>query len=270
MTKVHMFVVSVLAITICLFGRKANATTTVANAEALPSGTAVTLDNHPVITYIAAQPGSGDGYTYTNYSILANDGTGSIDLFGHLPSGSTYVPTVGDAITVSGTFSPFNGIPEIGTMTAISQISSGNPVPGTTIRTIPQLLSVTTTQDPTTEEYLVELDNVTFVSPPAAFPVHANLSMTVTDGTNNLTVFFNPSTYSSSNTLGGTAVPTGPVDITGIIDAFGGTYNGNPVGGTAELIPITVTAVPEPVTFILGALSLAGLLGAKRLRCSHE
>ena len=241
---------------------------TIATVESDASGTLATLDQDPVITYIAAQPGTGDGYTYTNYAILANDGTGSIDLFGHLPSGSTYVPTVGDAISVSGTFSPFNGIPEIRyCMTAIAPISAGNSVPGPIGVTIPELKAVSTSENLAIEGYLVELDNVTLVGPPATYPVHATATLMATDGTNNLTVFFQPSTYSISNYLAGTAVPTGPVDITGIIDSFGGTYNGSPVGGTPELIPFTITAVPEPASIaLLGLATIASMTTRRRCR----
>ena len=239
---------------------------TIASVEGQATSTAATIGDvsNPVITYIAAQPGSGDGFTYTNYALLVSDGTGSVDVFGHLPAGSTYVPTVGDAVSLSGTFSPFNGIPEIATLTAISQISSGNMVPGPTVATIPQLQGVSVTENLGLEEYLVELDNVTFVSPPANYPTHANLSLTVTDGTNNLIVFFNPSTYSSSGVLGGAPIPTGPVNITGIIDAFGGNYYGSPVGGTPELIPLTITAVPEPASLTFIALGAGALLVRRR------
>ena len=105
-----MLVTAILvSATVC--GRPGNAAaSTIAQVETFAGGTAATLDQNPVITYIASQPGTGDGYTYTNYAILANDGTGSIDLFGSLPTGSPYVPAVGDAITVSGTYSPFNSI----------------------------------------------------------------------------------------------------------------------------------------------------------------
>jgi DNA/RNA endonuclease YhcR with UshA esterase domain len=236
---------------------------TIATVESDSSGTVVTLDQNPIITYIAAMPGTGDGYTYTRYAILANDGTGSIDLFGTLPTGS-YVPTVGDAISVTGTFSPFNGIPEIGSMTAISLVTSGNSVPGPIGVTIPELKAVSTTENLAIEGYLVELDNVTLVSPPASYPVHNTATLTATDGTNNLTVFYQPSTYSVSDPLAGTAVPTGAVDITGIIDAFNGTYNGSPVGGTPELIPFTITAVPEPTSIGLLALGGMSLLARRR------
>jgi uncharacterized protein (TIGR03382 family) len=232
---------------------------TIAQVETLASGTPATLDQKPVITYIASQPGTGDGYTYTNYAILANDGTGSIDIFGHLPTGSTYVPTVGDAITVSGTYSPFNSIPELASLTAISQVSSGNAVPGPKSVTIPQMLALASSQNYAIQEYLLDLHNVTFVAPPATYPIHANQSLTATDGTNSLTVFFNPSSYSVSDPLAGTAIPTGPVDIVGIASVF---------GTTAELLPFTVTPlVPEPASLTLGwiALGVVALLRRRRV-----
>jgi hypothetical protein len=246
----HVLISAALVLTAVCFDPGNARASTIAQVEALPSGTAATLDNNPVITYIASQPGSGDGYTYTNYAILANDGTGSIDLFGHLPAGSSYVPTVGDAITVSGTYSPFNGIPEIATMTAISQVSSGNAVPGPTSVTIPDLLALASSQNYAIQEYLLVLHNVTFVTPPATYPIHANLSLTATDGTNSVTVFYNPSSYSVSDPLAGTAIPTGPVDITGIASVF---------GSTPELLPFTVTPVPEPASLTFGLIALGGV-----------
>jgi hypothetical protein len=86
---------------------------TIAQIETQSSGTLVALDSNPVITVIGSAPGSADGYTYTNYAIIAADATGAIDLFGHLPAGDTYIPTVGDEITAAGTYSPFDSIPEI-------------------------------------------------------------------------------------------------------------------------------------------------------------
>ena len=97
------------------------------------------------------------------------------------------------------------------------------------------------------------------VAPPATYPTHANLSLTATDGTNNVTVFFNPSSYSVSDPLAGTAIPTGQVDITGIASVF---------NGTAELIPFTVTPVPEPASLTLGLIAIGGVALLRRVQAS--
>ena len=65
---------------------------TIAQAESQASGTAATLDNNPVITAILSQPGTVNGRTYTSWAVLANDGTGSLELFGAMPGG--YLPTL--------------------------------------------------------------------------------------------------------------------------------------------------------------------------------
>ena len=106
------------------------------------SGTLATYDNasgsYPVVTAILSQPGTGDGYTYTTYSFLAQDSSGSLDIFSSL-SGLGYTPTVGDAISISGTYSPYHQIPELATITSITLQSSGNAVSSPSVYTIPQL-----------------------------------------------------------------------------------------------------------------------------------
>ena len=282
-TSRFLFIATLVAAAVCIVVGNVQAST-IAVVESQASGSAATLDSNPVITFIAATSGiTGDGYTYTNWAILANDGTGSIDIFGHLPSGNTYVPTLGDAINVSGTFSPFSAIPELGSVSSISLVSSGNDVAGAltgggttpvpTIKTIPQLLATgdgAGVQDNTISEYYLELDNVTFYSSPATFPSHATATLHVTDGVNNVTVFFQPSTYSGEDPLANTAVPAGPVNITGILSVFGGTYAGTPVGGTVELIPFVITPVPEPATLTLSLLALSTFGGVSLWRRRHR
>src|SRR5262249_11866293 len=112
---------------------------TVAQVEQQAINSPATLDHDPVITAIVGQPGTGDGFIHTNYDIVVNDGTGSMQLLGTLPDGNTYVPTVGDAISVTGTLVPFKTEPEINAITAITKVSSGNPVPGPIKVTIPQI-----------------------------------------------------------------------------------------------------------------------------------
>ena len=84
--------------------------------------------------------------TDTNYAIIAADATGSIDLFGHLPAGDPYIPSVGDKIAAAGTYSPFDSIPEIATLTSLASVSSGNAVPAAILVTTTQLAGITKQQ----------------------------------------------------------------------------------------------------------------------------
>jgi hypothetical protein len=237
----------------------------IASIEAAASGALVSLgtqtDNPAVITYIPSVAGSTvDGYSYTNWSILTNDGTGSLDLFGHFPSGDTYVPTVGDAVTASGTNSPFDGIPEVGSLTAISKVSGGNAVPAPTPVTVAQLNALAGTANYNISEYLLALNNVT-LSGLTAFPTHANGTLTATDSLfNSITVFQWASSYSAAGALGGLPVPTGPVNLVGICDVF------TPTGGqpSTEFIPFSITAVPEPTSLSLIGIGAFGLLARRR------
>lgn len=219
----------------------------------------------PVITAIGSAAGTtGDGYTYTNWAILANDGTGSIDLFGHFPTGDTYSPAVGDEVTATGTYSPFDDIPEIGTLTAISPFGS-TASPGTQVVTLSQLQAANGFGASSFGilGYYIELDNITITQEnatntvPGNFPTHANGTYTLLDsnGLNPTTMFQYASSYSSAGALGGTAVPTGPVDLTGTVDIF---------DGAAEVIPFSITAVPEPASISLLVLGGAALMARRR------
>lgn len=114
---------------------------TIAAAETLATG-AVTLNDNPVITAILSQPGTYDGKTYAAgaYAFLIQDATGSAEIYSTsaapLPGG--YVPVVGNTISVSGTWSPFHQIPELGTITAISTTGTA-AVPAPQNDTIPQV-----------------------------------------------------------------------------------------------------------------------------------
>ena len=219
---------------------------TVAQVEAQPSGTTgLTIDNasgqYPLITAILSQPGTANGSNFSSWAFLANDGTGSIDIFGALPAG--YTPAVGDAISVTGRNSPFNGFPEMQAVTAINKISSGNVVPSPLSETIPQI-----NVNPlplTIGGYLVTLNNVTISNVQNGDTTFgsANRTATITDGSSNsMTLFYNPGTYSLSNTnLFGNPIPTVPVAITGYMQIFtsGSTK-------TPELIPMSIVFPPPP------------------------
>lgn len=229
---------------------------TISQIEAQPTGTSVILDSNPVITAIGSAPGTIDGYTYTNYAILAADTTGSVDLFGHLPAGTTYVPAMGDAISAAGTYSPFDAIPEIATLTSITKVSSGNATPAAISVTTAQLAAITPTSYNLLGHYLM-LQNVEFSGASGNFPTHANGTYTVTDlsGHNPLTLYQWASSYSTAGALGGTPVPTGVVDIYGMVDLF---------DGAPEFIPFSITPVaasaPEPASIGLLLAGIAVLL----------
>jgi hypothetical protein len=239
-----------------------------AQIEGLASGTITTYDNasgaYPVITGILSQPGTFGGHTYTSYSFLAQDSTGSLDIFGTTPALlGTYVPTVGDAISASGTYSPFHQIPELGTVTAVTLQSSGNPVPSPAAATVSQLNQGALPNS--IAGHLIELSDVMIGGSGGVgglFPTYsqattATETFTVTDGTGSMTLFDWVTSYSTAAALGGMAVPTGPVNVIGFDSVF--TSGGV---STAEFTPISITAVPEPATFGFiggGALALVAL-----------
>jgi hypothetical protein len=254
---------SILALAVATPAMAAN----IATIESQASGTPATLDSNPVVTALGSVAGTAlDGYTYTNNAILAQDSTGSLELFGHLPSGSTYTPAVGDTVTASGTYSPFNSIPEIGTLTALSKTGTAT-VPAPMVLTVKQVSGQTLTNS--VLGYYVAFNNVlieedtalTTPNPvPGNFPTHANGTYTLYDASDTsqsfpLTMFQYASSYSAAGALGGTVIPTGPVDLTGTLDLF---------SSGPEFIPFSVTAVPEPTS--LSLLGVGGLLLARRRR----
>ena len=226
--------------------------------EGLASGTAgVTLDSSPVVTAILSQPGMYGGHTYTGWSFLVQDGTGSLDVFASAASLTSvdpgYTPTVGDVINLTGTYSPFHQIPEMATLTAFSKVGTAI-APGPVIQTIPTLNQATLPLS--TAGHLIEVDNVTISGTPTTFPNYAggNVSYTITDGSANSMVLYDwVTSYSTAASMGGTAVPTGLVDIIGFDSVFTSGVN-----STAEFTPIGVISVPEPTT--MGLCGAAGLL----------
>jgi PEP-CTERM motif len=252
--------------------------------ESQASGSAATYDdngtgNYPVITTILSAPvGALDGYTYGNWAYLAADTTGSLDIFysSTANNGSETVPTVGDTITVAGTYSPFDGIPEVAkTGTAITVNgpgSQGNPpyAPGAPVVTTIPTINVGTTLPAGAgvnasglAGYYLQLNNVT-IGASGNFPTHANLTTTLTDqGGNSMTMFFWASSYSTDGALGGTAIPQGLVDVTGFVDDF---YTSSTGVTSAEFVPMSFTVVPEPTAMALSGLGSLLALAGYRLR----
>lgn len=212
---------------------------TISQIEASGPGTGMTLDSNAVITYIASQ-GSGytvNGRTYNSWAFLANDGTGSMEIYGTMPGG--YVPTVGDIINASGQYTLYNSIPEFENLTNITKVSSGNSVPGPTITTIPQLTALETAPNYGLSEYLLTLQDVNLSG---AFSANANTNanLVATDSNGKtLTVYQWATSYSGAGALANTTIPSGYVDITGIADVYSG-------GPTTEFIPFAVSPSVGP------------------------
>jgi hypothetical protein len=251
------------------------------------NNTAVTYDdngsgNYPIITAILSAPvGSLDGYTYSTWAYFAADTTGSMDIFYKSSAnvGSYTAPTVGDTILASGIYTAYDGIPEMETTTASPTITVNGPgsqgnAPYATVpalSTIPTINVGTNTGGSTLglntsglAGQLIQLNNVTIgtngapVTAGTLFPTHGNGTYSITDQHgNSMTLYFWASTYSTDGALGGTAIPTGTVDITGFVDDY---------ANSAEFVPMSFTVVPEPSTLSLGGLSSLLAFAGYRLR----
>src|ERR1700679_3849890 len=218
-----------------------------------------TSGDYPIITALASQPGVFGGHTYTGWAIFAADSTGSMQLFAsaftmtNLAGGSVNAgavgtpytasssPALGDMVNTAGQWGPFDGIPELAYSTVVSsnnylnKISSGNTVPTAPVFTIPQLQSGTgngagVLTNSAIAGMVLTIQGVTISGSTggfmSTFPLEsqANLSnetyMITDGGGNKLEMFDWTTSYSSCGALGGTAVPTGPVNMTGFFDSF--------------------------------------------------
>ena len=253
--KLHLLLcVFVLSVAVAGLAQASN----VGQIEPMTSGTLVSLDSNPVVTAILSQPGLVNGKTYSGWSFLVQDNTGSLDIYatGTSLSGLGYTPTVGNIITgLSGTYSPYHQIPEIGTLTALTSDGPGT-VPTPLLTTIPTIN--VTTEPFSTAGYLLELDNVTISgnlgngtwgNGVSMVTGRANQSLTITDSlSNSMTLYYWPTSYSTDGAMYGQTIPTTPVNMLGFVSVVGSTP------GTPEFTPISITPVPEPGTlFFLGA-----------------
>ena len=133
------------------------------------------------------------------------DGSAGIAAYGNSLSGVNRY----DSISVTGTMEDFSGLAEVGTITNV--VNHGPAV------IIPTPLQIPfSSANETLESQLVEFQNVTFVNPTTF--ASGNSTVQVTDGSTNFDVRINGTTN-----IAGTAMPTGPVTITGMV----GQYNTN-------------------------------------------
>jgi hypothetical protein len=218
---------------------------------------------YPVVTSVLSVPGvTINGYTYSASSgtFLAADSSGSVEIY-DTPVG-TYVPTLGDGIDVTGTASPFDGIPEIkvaatGTVTLES---SGNAAPagiGTLASpTTTTISAINTGANPVQSiaAQVLQLDDVTISGQTVGETFGtADLTLSISDGVNSMTFFYYPHDFSVANqNLFGETIPTTPVDMVGLVDFF---------SPNNEFLGLQIIPVPEPTTLALcGAGALLTLV----------
>jgi len=241
------------------------------------NGTAssVTIDSSPIVTFIGSAVGANAnaGHTYTSWAVFVQDSSGGADLFASSANmaAAGYTPTVGDALTISAKYAPFDGLAELeAPITSITVNSQGNALPTPQIITASQAAAATNTLLGVSLPYniastLVEIQNATisgstggFMTTFPSYTTGGNNtiaeSYTLTDGGGSVEMFDWITSYSACGNLGGTAVPTGPVNVTGFVDSFG------------EFVPFSIVSVPEPTSLTLIGFGVLGLLAVARRR----
>lgn len=230
---------------------------TIASVKTQSSGTAATIDS-AVVSFILDA-----GSTFNNSTVLLSDSTGNIEAY-RIPTATYAAPAVGDSITITGGYNPYNGLAELtstGTPFAVTVNSQNNATPAPKSYTIADLQNGSANSE-AYESTVGTLSGVHFTGVAAGTNFAAATSYTVTDSTGTLTatVRTQSSGVSSQASLIGTPVPTGDVSIFGVFTQFSST---DPTAGY-QFNPITVTATPEPAS--IGLLAIGGLLGLRRRR----
>ncbi len=168
-----------------------------------------------VATARASALGSTVNYTAiaTNGSELGpirymQDGTGGIAAYGtSTPLGNVLR---GDSVTITGPLIEFSGLLEVSPATVVT--NHGQAV----IQPVPLQVPITSINE-SIESQLVVLENVTFVQTGMFSGTSATVQ--VTDGVNTMDIRVNGTTD-----IAGTAIPTGPVSITGLVGQFNANY----------------------------------------------
>ncbi len=248
----------------------------------------------PVVSQILSAPGSVDGRTYSNWAFYLNDNTGGVNIFATSASlaGLGYTPHVGDGLDLKGTYTPFDGFPEIATLTqATVSYGTGNAVPGPVTgyniggllndyANFAQTSGSTTILPNDIASQMVTLSNVWMTTSGTATPQTsfgtansnsgANGAVQLNDSSGSLAFFYWPSSYSGElSNLYGQPIAYGPSNLynmTGFLDYFSGTG--------MEFSPFAVTPVnpvPEPGTLaLLGSGTALALAAYVRRKCRRS
>ncbi len=175
-------------------GLYAQAQATIADARALGVGQTVTIKG--VVT---------NGSELGNIRYL-QDATGGLAAFSAtLSSVQRY-----DSITVTGTLLEFSGLLELSPVSSFTNHGAATVVP------TPLQLPILSAAE-IHESKLIQMQNVTFVQ--TGNFAAGNSTVQITNGTNTFDVRINGSTN-----IDGTAIPTGPLTITGLLGQFNANY----------------------------------------------
>jgi len=259
-----------------------------------------------IVDDILTVPGTFGGEQYATYMVLAADASGGLLLWSYPSEGiwpATYAPTVGDNISLTGTYQSYHSIPAIRTVTAVSLpntglngwqspgVGSGQVGGGSQLVTIPNVLanpgnpgdSQNLPINQAYEGYLVEIQNVTisgagtlttWPTTNAGTSGLNNLYLTDTAG-NSMTLYFWYSSVGVDGNMVGAPIPDnssltsgGEFDVYGFLAAYPSVTGGHTIWQD-ELDPTAfVATVPEPSSFMLAGVGLLGLLAIIRRRHS--
>lgn len=166
----------------------------------------------------------------SGYNMVIIDGTEKgMYIFSTSDKNGYTDPVAGDSIQVKGKVDQFNGLTQV-RVDEIQLLSSGAATTSPT---------VVTALDESTENQVVRLENLTFVTPTATFP-SGSANMDVTDGTNTFTI-----RVLASLNLAGLATPQGPFNVSGVGSQFD---SSNPYLAGYQLLPCGADAFEEICT----------------------
>ena len=252
-----------------------------------PTTAYVDYDNasgdYPLVTAVGSKPVVLGGHSYTSWSVLAEDATGSLDIFASSTTLTTLTAnagatiSVGDAIHTAGSWGPFHQIPEISLVATPASndiyqtISTGNTIAPRPVFNVSQIAATGSAPSNSLNiaGYYIEIDNVTITATNAltALPGYvANVAPTInqetftmTDNTGSMTMFDWVTSYSAADLLAGTPIGAGNTyNMFGFVS-----YN---TGGPLEFTPLSLVAVPEPSSVMLVGTGVLGLLALRRRR----
>ncbi|MCC6840567.1 MAG: hypothetical protein IT230_10445 [Flavobacteriales bacterium] len=219
----------------------------IADARTAPLGSQVTVSGRvtsgPSLGSIRYLQDAGAG-------IAAYPGSGSVPGFS---------PQPGDDITITGTLTSFNGLLEITPITAHTVNSNGNAIPAAVAVAANGLVE-------SVESQLVRMEGVYFSGSGTFSPGN----WIVQDGTGNATVYLR-----NGHPLVGTPVPSGPVDITGLVSQYDtdapytSGYQLLP-RGTTDITPHTGILIVPPVVWANPGTSSFNLMWGTNLPGSTE